>query len=354
MYETQYKSFSLKVHKRNWRLNRPNACQFELTFGCHLHCKHCYTDCYNNKRGRQKELDTKKVKLLLDKLSASGVLWLFLTGGDPLFRKDFLEIYSYAKDKGFLITVFTNGFSMTSEIIRHFMKMPPFVIEITLNAVTEKLFEEMSQVKGSFVKTMNGLRLITDAGLPLKIKTDVTRDNLREIDKTRRFVEALGIKFTPNIDIHARLNGDPTPCSLRIMPSEALKIKGKEILGGSCRPKMPFGGSKNQLFRCAAGGGDGIYMDPFGNITPCNLIRKPSFSLLDTEINDVLRNLSLMTSSRAFVTESKCRDCGRRNICRLCPGKAYLEKGDMEAPVEYYCKMAEFLARGENGVRAAI
>jgi len=344
MHEAQYKNFSLRIHKRNWRLKRPNTCQFELTFGCQLHCRHCYTDCYNNKRYQQKELDTKKVKLLLDKLSASGVLWLFLTGGDPLSRNDFLEIYSHANNKGFLISVFTNGFSMTSEIIRYFMKKPPFVIEITLNAVTEKLYEKMSHVKGSFAKTMNGLQLIIGAGLQLRIKTDVTRDNLQEIDKIKRYVEALGITFTPNIDIHARLNGDLTPCSYRIMPFEALKIQGKAILGRPCNSEIAFGESKTSLFRCAAGGRDGIYIDPFGNLTPCNLLRKPSFSLLDTEINDVLRNLSLLISRSEFITKSKCRDCVRRNTCRVCPGKAYLEKGDREVPVEYYCKMAELLA----------
>jgi radical SAM protein with 4Fe4S-binding SPASM domain len=350
MFETQYKNFSLKMHKKNWRRQRPNACQFELTFGCQLHCKHCYTDCYNNKRYRQKELDTKKVKLLLDKLSASGVLWLFLTGGDPLSRKDFLEIYSYAKGKGFLITVFTNGFSMTRDMARHFMESPPFVIEITLNAVTERLYERMSRVKGSFAKTMHGLRLIIDAGLPLKIKTDITRDNLPEIAKIRKFIENMGVEFTPNIDIYAKLNGELAPCKLRIKPSEALKIKGREILG-HCSLEAPSAKRKNDLFRCAAGGSDGIYMDPFGNVSPCNMIRKPSFNLLRTETSEVLRNLSLITRGRKLGARSKCRDCARRDLCRVCPGKAYLEKGDMEAHVEYYCNMAELLARDDKGVQ---
>ncbi|GAF88367.1 unnamed protein product, partial [marine sediment metagenome] len=118
MREIQYKTFSLRTHKINWLLKRPNVCQFELTFGCNLHCKHCYTDCYNKPAYLKKELKTREVKFILDKVYKAGVIWLCFTGGDPLTRKDFLDIYSDAKDKGFIITLFTNGYSMTEEIAK--------------------------------------------------------------------------------------------------------------------------------------------------------------------------------------------------------------------------------------------
>ncbi|MFQ5868041.1 MAG: radical SAM protein, partial [bacterium] len=87
MREIQYKTFSLRTHKKNWLLKRPNVCQFELTFGCNLHCKHCYTDCYNKPDCLKKELKTGEVKFILDKVYKAGVIWLCFTGGDPLTRK---------------------------------------------------------------------------------------------------------------------------------------------------------------------------------------------------------------------------------------------------------------------------
>lgn len=108
MEEIQYKTFSLNTHKKNWQINNPNVCQFELTFKCGLHCKYCYTDCYNKPDYSKDELSTKEIKLILNKVYDAGVIRLCFTGGDPLARKDFLDIYAYAKIKGFIITIFTN------------------------------------------------------------------------------------------------------------------------------------------------------------------------------------------------------------------------------------------------------
>src|SRR4030042_1866779 len=116
MKEIEYQDFSLATHNKNWQINKANVCQFELTFKCGLHCKHCYSDCFNNPSSISRELDTKQIKLILDKVYAAGCFWLCFSGGDPLAREDFLGIYSYAKQKGFIITVFTNGYSMNDGI----------------------------------------------------------------------------------------------------------------------------------------------------------------------------------------------------------------------------------------------
>lgn len=343
MKEIQYKTFSWKTHKKNWLLKRPNVCQFELTFRCNLHCKHCYTDCYNKPAYLRKELKTGEVKLILDKVCKAGVIWICFTGGDPLTRGDFLDIYAYAKDKGFIVTVFTNGYSMTKEIARYFKKRPPFVIEMTLNAVTEDLYEKISQVKGSFERVMKGINLILKERLPLKIKTQITRDNLAESPKIKRFIEGLDLKFRPSSDLHARLNGDLAPCNLRILPQEVLNLNGRIKTDCLNKPdKLNESKEPNDsLFPCAIGGGDGIHIDPYGNMFLCNLIRKPVFNLLKVDIQYASNKLLPLVRNRKFSTDSRCNGCNLREFCHWCPGRAYLETGDMEAPIPYYCKLAK-------------
>lgn len=344
MKKVQYKTFSLTTHSKNWRIKKPNVCQFELTFGCGLHCKHCYTDCYNRSAYLKKELDTQEAKFILDKVYRAGAIWLCFTGGDPLTRKDFLDIYSYAKNKGFIITIFTNAYSMNKEIAEYLKKSPPFVIEMTLNAVTKDLYEKISQVKDSFGKVMKGIELILKAKLPLKIKTEITRDNLEEMPKIKKFIEGLGLKFRPTPDLHARLNGDLAPCNLRISPWEILRLNGnKRISDNDCRTAAKTKDRKphTDLFRCAIGGGDGFHIDPYGNTFPCNLIRKPAFNLLRADIDYAVNKSLLLVRNRKFFTNSKCKECDLREICHWCPGRAYVEKGDMEAPVGYYCELAQ-------------
>lgn len=346
MKEVQYRHFSLRMHKKNWRIKNPNVCQFELTFKCGLRCRHCYTDCYNRPDYIKKELNTKEIKLILDKVHQAGCIWLCFTGGDPLIRGDFLRIYSYAKDKGFIITVFTNGYSMTEQIAEYFKTRPPFVIEISLNAATKELYEKISQVKGSFEKTMNGIDLILKAKLPLKIKTQVTKDNLKEMPEIKKFIRSMGLNFHPGIDLHARLNSDLTPCNLRISHQEVLNLNGNMCLSeNGCQsdkriPHTAHRKPNSNLFTCAIDGGDGINIDPYGSTFICNLIRKPRFNLLKVDIEYAQNKLLLLVRNRKLSTGSKCKNCNLRESCRVCPGRAYLETGDMEAPIPYYCESA--------------
>ncbi|MDD5477755.1 MAG: radical SAM protein [Candidatus Omnitrophica bacterium] len=344
MQEIQYKTFSLKTHKKNWHLKRPNVCQFELTFKCGIHCKHCYTDCYNRPGSACNELGTKEVKFILDKIHNAGVIWLCFTGGDPLARKDFLEIYSYAKNKGFIVTIFTNACSMTKEIAGYLRKSPPFVIEITLNAVTKGLYEKISRVEGSFEKAMAGIKLITQRRLPLKIKTQVIKDNFKELGKIKEFVESLGLGYLPSIFLHSRLDGNLTPSSLRVSSQEVLSLNGKKgAIGDDCRLlSQPLASRPaNNLFQCAIGGGDGVHIDPYGNLFPCICIREPKINLLKENIEQARDSILSWVRSKTFTINSKCRVCSIKGGCRVCPGKALLETGSLEKPVEWFCELAK-------------
>lgn len=357
MKEIRYRDFSWQTHQKNWRQGRPNVCQFELTFGCGLHCRHCYTDCYNKPRYIKKELDTRKVKQIFDKIYNAGVVWLCLTGGDPLARRDFREIYSYARDSGFLITILTNGYSMTREIAGYLKEQPPFAIELTLNAVTKDVYEKISQVKGSFAKAMKGIDLILGAGLPLKIKTQVTKENLKILPEIKRFVESRGLVFHPSVFLHARLDGDLTPCGQRISTREVLSLDGKAPpeVDDDCvlriTSHLPAGRQgasrrtlKRSLFRCAIGGGDGVYVDPYGNLVLCNSIREPRISLLKEDIYEARQRLAGWVHKENLPSDSPCKDCAIRNSCFNCPGKALLEKGRMEGTVDWYCQLAHLEA----------
>ncbi len=361
MKEIQYRAFSLRTHKENWRIKRPNVCQLELTFRCNLHCRHCYSDCYNKEEYIKRELTTSEVKLLIDKIYNSGVIWLCFTGGDPLTRQDFLELYSYAKDKGFLITIFTNAYSMTKRVADYLKKNPSFVIEITLNATSKELYEFISQIKGSYDKAMEGLNLILERRLPLKIKTQVTKDNLKGLPKIKEFIENLGQKFRPSTFLHARLDRDITPCNLRISPQEVLSLEKRDNINSKekCfsidnnRPntqnRLNAGNQEsNDFFNCAITGSDGIHIDPYGNIIPCNCIREPKINLLKEDIKEAQEKILNWIRTRDFTKELECRNCSLRNRCYNCPGKALLEKKSLEGIVEWFCELVHLIVENRG------
>ncbi len=338
MKELNYREFSLKTHKAGLRLHAPAACQFEVTFECALHCRHCYSDCYNDGSFIARELDTGQVKGVIDAIKRLGVVWLCFTGGDPLTRNDFPEIYSYAKHKGFLVTVFTSGYSLTKEVVRLFQRQPPFVVEITVNAVEKKLFEKISRVSGSFYRVCRAIRWLEKANIPLKIKTQVTKDNLAHLPEIRKFLKDRGLPFQPNYHILAGLNHDPSPCSLRVSPGTLASAEAKDT---DCFPFLGEKKVRNRLFSCAVASGSGCAVDPYGNLFLCRGLRDRSVNILDRSAKSSLDGLLCFFRERDFLTGSACAACVKRAACFNCPGKAYLETGDMEARIPYYCAVAE-------------
>lgn len=345
MKEIQYKDFSLSMHENKLRLDKPSLCHFELTFKCNFKCKYCYVDCRQRHGPDRRELSTEQVKLLLDKVYESGALWLCLTGGEPLIRKDFFEIYDYAKRRGFIISILTNASLLDEEKIAHFKESPPFTFEITLNSIRKNTFERISGVRGSFAKVMRTIKLLSRNKINFFLKSVVIRDNASELTEVKKFSQDLGVRFKPSLQILPRIDGDKTPCSLRVSAQEALEL-GKKLNIGLNIPELCFDNITSeaaeaeaiQLFPCGGGTRDQICLNPYGDMFFCLSLRDICADALSRAFESCFREFARIRE-RGFQTQSRCRYCSLRRFCSICPGKAYLETQDMEAPVEWFCAL---------------
>jgi radical SAM protein with 4Fe4S-binding SPASM domain len=327
MKDIAYKKFSFNRHVANIGQGRPSLCQFEVTYRCGLHCTHCLTSCYNKPVYRKTELSVRQIELLFDRLRNAGVLWLCLTGGDPMARPDFPAIYQAARERGFLVTIFTSAFHLTPKIIDLLRRHPPFSVEVTMNAATFGVYDAVVSVKGAYARVKKNLRSLEAAGLPVKIKMQVTRQTIAGLTTVRRFARERGWAFDPSALLYPRLNGDPAPCSLRISPLMMRSRRGAARRGGC-----------TVLFGCAATGGDGFYVDPSGNLFLCPLIRTDRINLLEQGIAAAVGRARRSLETQHFSRNAACRTCGSlHEDCVWCPGQAFLEAGDMEAPLPYYC-----------------
>src|SRR4030042_3273966 len=104
-----YGDFSKRFHDKILSRRIPTDGSIEVTARCNLRCVHCYINLpLNDHAAQEKELSYKEFCNIIDQIVDEGCLWLLLTGGEPFIRQDFLDIYTYAKKKGMLITIFTN------------------------------------------------------------------------------------------------------------------------------------------------------------------------------------------------------------------------------------------------------
>ncbi len=115
----------MRLHTRSQRERFPIAAGLELTFRCNLACIHCYVNLpAADREAKSRELDTDGWRRVLDQCADAGVLWLTLTGGEPLLRPDFCEIYEHAHERGLVLTVYTNATLVTERHLGDVDAMP--------------------------------------------------------------------------------------------------------------------------------------------------------------------------------------------------------------------------------------
>ncbi len=340
----EYRDFSLKVHTEAGAQGRIVNAQIELTYGCNLHCVHCYTDCYNRPELIRREMSYEQLIRILDQLHEAGCLWVCFTGGEIFVRKDFTEIYGYAKQKGFLITLFTNGTLITEAIADYLKEHPPFCIEISCHGATAETFDRITQVRGSFQRFLKGVRLLVERGLPIKLKTNGMSLNKHELGQIKALVEGFGLRFRLNNAIYPRLNGDLTPTAYRLSPDEIIAIEGADrdldreercsAVEADLSPPPD-----DHLFRCGCGT-TSVHINAWGKLSTCTWVNEPRVDLARTSVAEAIAEVFARVRAARYETDTACKTCQVYSLCDKMPANAGAESGDPERPVVHFCQVA--------------
>ena len=325
----------------------PLSASIELTERCILHCIHCYLGDQDALRhNRARELNTAQWINIIDQIADLGCLYLFITGGDPLIRKDFAEIYSHARRRGLLVTVFTNGTLVTDEIIDLFRQLPPFKVEITLYGATPGTYETITGVPGSYPRCLAGVDKLRALGLDVRLKTIVMKPNQQEFQQIVDFCRARSHrgKYRFDFAIHGCLDGDQGPTALRLEPEEAVKMEltqpdRAQNWRDYYQKRLPQTPAlPDRLYDCGAGTRV-FHINPYGHLQPCLAVRHIGFDLTQGTMPDVLSILRRYLDSLKIPEDSPCRSCSQRMVCSSCPAFSYLESGIEQKASGFQCQV---------------
>jgi radical SAM protein with 4Fe4S-binding SPASM domain len=303
-------------------------------------------------QARSCELSKEEHFKLLDELAQLGCLWLLYTGGEIFARKDFLEIYTYAKKKGFLITLFTNGTLIGERTAEYLRQWPPFAIEITLYGRTKETYEALTGIPDSYERCLRGIALLRDRGLPLKLKTVPTTVNKHEVLAMRQFAEEeLHLEFKFDSLINPRIDCSQSPLAVRLSPEEvvALDLHSSKVaaefrkLAEEEANHPPALENIETTYSCG-GGMNSFAIDPYGHMSICVLSHQETYDIRSGSVEDGWKQFLLRVRTRARKTISKCVSCRLHSLCSMCPANGELENGDPESPVEFLCEVAHLRA----------
>ncbi len=336
----------------------PLSFDLDLTARCNFNCSHCYINLPANDRGAAaRELRIDQLERISSEAVALGALCCLISGGEPLLRDDFKEIYLMLKKQGLLVSVFTNASLVRPEHIELFRRYPPTKIEVSVYGVTKETYEKVTRKKGGFDMFMKGLELLRAAGIKVSFKAMALRGALPEMSAIADFCRKRSdnsYRFDPQL--HLRYDGDPGRnreiAAQRLTPEEIVALEKADperstALQEKCdtliNDELSHYGC-GCLFHCGAGESsfsvsyDGIFRLCSSLQAPECLYDLKSGTLRDAWENFAPRVKAMQSDSRSF--REKCRKCPLINICLWCPAHSYLETGKMDRAVDYFCQVA--------------
>ena len=353
MEQLSYGAFSGDLHQRQAGERVPIQVSIEVTRRCPLECLHCYNNLpMGDMEAKQRELTKEEHFKVLDELVEMGCFWLLYTGGEIFARKDFLEIYTYAKKKGFLITLFTNGTIINEQIADYLVEWPPFAIEITLYGRTRETYEALTAVPGSYDRCLHGIKLLKERGLPLKLKTVATSINKHEVTAMRRFAEEeLGVEFKMDGQINPRIDCSQSPLAVRLTPEEVVALDmnaPKEMveyrrLADRDLQNPPNLAQIDTIYYCG-GGMSSFAINAYGEMSICTISQQETFNVREGELNRLWEGSLQQSRAQKRTRITKCIQCRIQSLCGMCPANGELENGDRESPVEFLCHVAHLRA----------
>ncbi len=353
---------------------KPLSFDLEVTARCNNNCRHCYINLpAGDNAARQEELTAKEIGAIADEAVSLGAVWCLITGGEPLLRGDFSDIYLDLRRKGLLVSVFTNATLITEQHARLFKEYPPRDIEVSVYGVTEETYERVTRRPDSFRACMDGLDLLLQNGVKVRLKAMALRSNMHELPQIARFCEEKTkdyFRFDPLL--HLRFDRD----HIRNEEIRSERLSAEEIVAleksdterfdalqeGCDRLVVPQFSqiTCNHVFHCGAGRGsftvgyDGLFRLCSSLCHPDCVYDLRRGSVTDAWYRFVPWVRDMRSNRRGFL--ERCRVCPITNLCMWCPAHAYLETGEMDAPVEYFCEVAHAragaLGYAEKAVRA--
>jgi len=349
---------------RPQRLAAPFLVVWNFTNACNLKCKHCYQ---RADKHSSDELSTTEAKSIIDQLDDLNVSSIAFSGGEPLMREDFFEVAEYAAKRGLYVSVATNGTMLTENNVERLKESKISYVEISLDSSKPSLHDSFRGVRGSFNRTVEGIKNTVKAGLFTGVATVLTRENLYEIHEIIELTKNIGVgriivfNFIPtgrgkeivDIDLYPEQRENllkylykelssgsiealsTAPQYARVCIQQSL-ANGQSMTAPTHFAAMDLPRKTKQLAEFLGGCGVGrLYcaIQPNGLVTPCVFmpivigdLRKQSLREI-WSTSTVLRDLS----DREML-KGRCGRCLYKYICGGCRARAYAYHGDYLAP----------------------
>ena len=346
---------------------RPYVVSWNLTYRCNLACEHCYLDAGpkplvgSENFADRSELNTDECYKVIDELAAFAPECVtILTGGEPLLRRDILEIVRRAAERGLWVVVGTNGVRITENVAQHLAAAGARGLSLSLDALDPERHDHFRRVRGAWQNTVEGAEILNRTGLPFIVQTTAGSHNLNELEAIADFAhDRLAAKVWNLYFLvptgRGQFVSDISPTQYDEVLASLYRIQKKYqrrmLVNAKCAPHyiktvlergVPGPGQADtdaNPIRTYSGGAGGCpagthYMGirPNGDVTPCPYLPVFAGNLRRSPLPDLWSSSELFTGIRLRTSlGGRCGECELNGHCGGCRARAYGMSGDLMA-----------------------
>ena len=337
------------------RTRTPANGSIELLPLCNMNCDMCYVRLSREEMEQKGRMRTADEWLEIGRqMQKSGVLFLLLTGGEPLLFPEFKKVYLGLREMGMILTINTNGTLIDEEWAAFFGAHRPRRINITLYGTEEETYRDLCHYPGGFEKTIRAIRLLREHGVDVKVGGSLTKENAKDLDKILDMEERLQVPV--RIDTYMmpaeRERSAPFDMQARLNPEDAARARvhaltremGPELFPQYVRQSIEQAEREQtepgapRPVTCMAGRCS-FTINWQGEMRPCVIMTEPAVSVFEVGFEKAWQYI-VEETDKIFLN-SRCSVCRLRHLCRTCAAAALLEEGSYGSVPEYLCRYAE-------------
>jgi len=325
----------------------------DITYRCNNNCRHCWLNIPADQRIKNNELSLAQIKNVVGQAQILGCRNWSISGGEPMLRPDFLEIFNYITSRCQRYSLNTNGTLITQKIARALRKKG--VKMIALYGATAKVHDHVTRTPGSFERLMAGFAYMKEARAGFMVQAIPMKDNFHQFKSMLALAASLSKDYRIGAAwLHLSACRDPRMnkdiIKQRLSPEQVLKIDQPDVSyenwAEQSSSECVNARSGSYLFADCINNRRAFHIDPYGQMSFCSFVKDPVFryDLRKGDFKEGWDKFIPGLAKKARATEEykdNCGLCRKRNDCRWCASYAYLEHGRFGAKINYLCKVAK-------------